>query len=250
MAGSIKLFRQFREWEWYTDVYTKSVFIELLLIASYKDTKWRGIDILRGQAITSRAALAETLEITEQRVRTALAKLQKTGEIVIKSTNKFSIVTICNFDKWQLLNGEEQPTINQQLTSNQPTTNQQLTTYNKVEESKEVNNIDITHTTRTSEEEKFFAQMKRQMTAWQADACRVLGVQQPELQSLVELFEVECRAKGTTHISWKDASSHFIDWGRRQVEKTKKTQVYEKNRDRARTFETNATSASDFYKSV
>ena len=68
--------------------------------------------------------------------------------------------------------------------------------------------------------------MKRGGTQWQEDACRTLKITLPELADLVCQFEVECRAKGTTHISWKDASSHFIDWGRRQVQSRQKQQYY------------------------
>ena len=41
-GGWIKLHRKFKEWEWYQDENTKSVFIHLLLDANHKDKKWRG----------------------------------------------------------------------------------------------------------------------------------------------------------------------------------------------------------------
>lgn len=229
MAGCIKLFRQFREWEWYQDEHVKSVFIELLLTANYKVSRWKGRTIERGQLVTSLGSLQIALGLSIQEIRTALEKLESTGEITKESTNKFSIITICNFDKWQTMNREEQQTNNKQITSQQQTSNNQITneqqsnnnTLISKESNKEINNI--THTTHVcaheGESEKWFAQMKRQFTAWQADACRVLRIDQETLATYIEDFEVECRAKNATHVSWEDITSHFIDWARRQVEK-------------------------------
>ena len=73
----------------------------------------------RGQLITGRLSLKEQTGISEQSIRTAFEKLKSTNEITIKSTNKYSIVTICNYNEYQ----DNKREINQQLTNNQPTTN-------------------------------------------------------------------------------------------------------------------------------
>ena len=83
----------------------------------------------------------------------------------------------------------------------------------------------------SEEEKKWYAQMKRSYTAWQRDACRTLKIDQPTLARLIEDFEVECRTKSTTHISWANITSHFVDWGRRQVEKQQKQESYGKRND-------------------
>ena len=57
--GYIKLFRKMTTWEWYTDIAIKSVFLHCLLQANYKDKKWKGIMIRRGQFVTSYTHLAE-----------------------------------------------------------------------------------------------------------------------------------------------------------------------------------------------
>ena len=41
-GGWIKLYSKFLEWEWYTDVNTKAVFIHLLLTANYEQKKMEG----------------------------------------------------------------------------------------------------------------------------------------------------------------------------------------------------------------
>ena len=58
-----------------------------------------------------------------QEVRTAMNHLELTGHITRKSTNRFSIVTIANWELYQL--EDEQPTNNQQTTNKQLTNNQQ-----------------------------------------------------------------------------------------------------------------------------
>ena len=59
--------------------------------------------------------------MTERATRTALKKLESTSELTIKTTNKFSIVTINNFDDYQDLNDQQNRQQNdQQLTSKRP----------------------------------------------------------------------------------------------------------------------------------
>lgn len=116
----IKLFRKFREWGWYNDGKTKDLFLELLLTANTEDKEWKGIIIKRGQTIVGRKELSKVLGFSEQNIRTSLTKLKSTSEITSKQYNHFSVITINNFDKYQLSTSK--------LTSNQPATNQQLTT--------------------------------------------------------------------------------------------------------------------------
>lgn len=122
----IKLSSRMIDWEWYRDQNTKALFIHCLLKANWKDGKFEGHDIPRGSFVTGRKKLAQELGLSEQEIRTALKHLISTNELTIKKTNKFSIISIVNYEMYQQAN--------QQLTSNQPATNQQLTT---IEEEKE-----------------------------------------------------------------------------------------------------------------
>lgn len=144
MDGWIKLHRKFSEWEWYGKSEMVHLFIHLLLNASHKDISWRGIELKRGELICGRKEISQATGISEQTIRTCLSKLKLTNEITIKSTNKFSIVTVCNYDDYQSrdfeINQQTNQQTNQQLTSNQPATNQQLTTYKNVKNiEKEIN---------------------------------------------------------------------------------------------------------------
>lgn len=124
--GWIKIHRKFTEWGWYGDINTKTVFLHLLLTANYEAKEWQGRTIERGQVVIGRKELGGVLNLSEQNVRTALDKLERTGEITRKPTNKFTIVTICKFDIYQQDNRLSQPTTNQQVTNNQPTTNHNI----------------------------------------------------------------------------------------------------------------------------
>ena len=128
MNGYIKLFRKLTEWEWYTDGDTLRVFLHLLLKANHKDHKWQGQTVSMGQCIIGRKELAKELKMTEARVRKSLLHLKSTNEITIKSTNKYSLVSIVNWEFYQLAEGEPTSKPTSKPTSNQPATNQQLTT--------------------------------------------------------------------------------------------------------------------------
>lgn len=146
MNSWIKLYRKFVEWEWYSDVNCKVVFLHLLLTANHKVKRWQGREIGIGEVVTGRNVLAEEVGLTVQQTRTALKKLCESGEIEIEHTNRFSVIKIVNFQKYQE-KSKNQPTnnqvgnldtqgfksgdtceVNQQITNNQPSDNQQITT--------------------------------------------------------------------------------------------------------------------------
>jgi uncharacterized phage protein (TIGR02220 family) len=55
----------------------------------------------RGQRSTSIKALSEQTGITEKAVRTRIKRLVDGGEIVVKTANKFSLITVVNYDSYQ-----------------------------------------------------------------------------------------------------------------------------------------------------
>lgn len=120
----IKLFSKFVNWEWYKDQNTKSLFIHCLLKANWKEAKFMGETIPRGSFVTSLDSLAKELGLTVQEIRTALKHLISTSEITSKSTNKYRIITVVNYELYQQVNKQT----NSQSTSNQQATNNQLTT--------------------------------------------------------------------------------------------------------------------------
>jgi DNA-binding transcriptional MerR regulator len=124
MSGWIKIHRKFLEWEWFNKSETVHLFIYMLLKANHKNGKWQGIEVKRGQFISSLGNISNATGISIQTIRTILKKLEKTNEIELKSTSQFTIVTICKYECYQ----DENDEANKPLTNNQQTTNKQLTT--------------------------------------------------------------------------------------------------------------------------
>ena len=124
MSGWIKMHRKFLEWEWFNKSEAVHLFLYMLLKANHKSGKWQGIDIERGQFISSLGNISNATGISLQTIRTILKKLEKTNEIELKSTSQYTLVTICKYECYQ---DEIEPT-NKPITSNQQTTNKQLTT--------------------------------------------------------------------------------------------------------------------------
>lgn len=134
--GWIKLHRKILDWEWFTSPSTLQLFIYLLLMANKEDKKWRGILIKRGQLVTSVATISEETKLSTQQVRTSLNRLKSTNEITSKTTNRFTLVTVCKYESYQLYEEVEQQTKQQAL---QQTNNKQIT--NKQQQLKNNKNI-------------------------------------------------------------------------------------------------------------
>jgi len=135
--GWIKLHRGFTKFEWYQDANTMRVFLHLLITANHKKAKWQGNTIGRGQLITSHANLAKDLGLTIQNVRTSLLKLKKSENLTIKSTSKFTLLSVCNYDTYQSGDVPTNTPTNKPLTDDQQTANKPLTTNNNVKNKKE-----------------------------------------------------------------------------------------------------------------
>jgi len=152
MQGFIKLHRKIIEWGWYKKPKTAHLFNHLMIMANHKKNEYQGITVERGQLITGRCKLAFETGLTEQEVRSRLNRLKSTNEITIESTNKNSLITVCNYDYYNNafseINQQINQQANQQLTSNQPATNQQLTTNKNVKNDNNEKNVKKRTTTR------------------------------------------------------------------------------------------------------
>lgn len=130
LNGYIKLFRKLVKWRWYQDSVVKDLFLHCLIFASFRDFNWMDQMLKAGQFVTSYKNLSQELGFSVQQIRTALKKLESTGEITSKSTNKFTVITVVNWANYQsdedYINTESNnPTTNEQQTDNKRTTNEQ-----------------------------------------------------------------------------------------------------------------------------
>lgn len=125
--GWIKVHRELLDSAAWQDPHTGFVWVTLLLKANFADRQLLdGRIIKRGQLIIRQDKLAKELLLGRQTIRTSLLRLEKCGNVITESTNKGTLITICNYGKYQ--------DTNQQLTS-QSETNQQDTPINTCNES-------------------------------------------------------------------------------------------------------------------
>lgn len=115
--GYIKLHRQILEWEWYSNLPARVLFIHCLLKANWQDGEWQGVPYKRGEFITSMRKLAAETGLSVQQVRNTLTNLQKTHEITQRSTPNYTVISIVRYDDYQL---DNTPTNKQ--TTHKPTT--------------------------------------------------------------------------------------------------------------------------------
>lgn len=77
------------------------LFIHCLLKANHKQKDWHGIQIRRGQFVTSLSSLSKELRISERSIRTSIKRLKMTGEVTDRTTNRFRLITITHYDDYQ-----------------------------------------------------------------------------------------------------------------------------------------------------
>lgn len=167
----IKLNRKIISWEWYLNINVKTLFIHCLLKANWKDGKFEGKEVKRGSFVTSLDKLKTETGLSIQQIRTALDKLQSTGEITSKSYSKYRIITVINYEQYQADNKQNNKQDNKQVTSNQQASNKQVTTIEEYKEhirTKEVKKKDKPPISPFEEIEKtdFSEQIKNCLKEW------------------------------------------------------------------------------------
>lgn len=97
----IKLYRSLLDWEWFTDGNVLRLWIYILLKANWKDGKFKGEEIKRGSFVTSYETMMAETKLTKQEIRTALKKLENTGEISKKITSHQQVITVEKYEFMQ-----------------------------------------------------------------------------------------------------------------------------------------------------
>ena len=213
MARWIKLYLEFIKWEWFAKPEMVQLFVWLLLRANPVDKQWRGIRLLRGQVLTTYKEMREETKLTEQKLRTCIGRLKSTNEITCKSTNKYTLITICNYENYQ----DKKAEINEQITNkstnkitnNQRTNNERCTANCTV--TLEDKDIYITTSSARAREDEYIATMKTQQI-WLEAMAKNFGKDVPAIIALLDEFAVSNECRDITHKDIKDARRHFNDW--------------------------------------
>lgn len=99
--GWIKLHRKIKDWEGYPNIKRLGFLVYLLLKINWEDKKWRGILIKRGSFVTSMEKLCLGTGLNERQTRYLISVMRDAGELSIKGTNKYTVISINNFDSYQ-----------------------------------------------------------------------------------------------------------------------------------------------------
>lgn len=97
----IKLDRNIERWRWFKNKNTLIVFLWLLLNANVTEHEFEHEMIHRGEVATSLRNVAMTTGLTIREVRTAFLHLKSTGEVTSRSCNRYQVISIVNYDKYQ-----------------------------------------------------------------------------------------------------------------------------------------------------
>ena len=103
----IKLPRNFVNWSWYHDANMVQLYLYLLLNANVYDVKYNDITIKRGECLVSLNHLSKETGISLQKLRTGLARLQRTKEIEYKKFQNGRIIVLVDFNKFQPIGIDE-----------------------------------------------------------------------------------------------------------------------------------------------
>ncbi len=135
--GFVKIPRTILDWQWYDDEIVSRVYFHILLKVNYKEKNWRGNQIKEGEFITSLEKLKIELNLSIQKIRTALEKLVITNYIELLPTNRYTKIKVLNSDVYDTLPVQSNKPSNSPATVQQQTNNNQSTTTKK--ENKEKN---------------------------------------------------------------------------------------------------------------
>lgn len=219
MCGWIKIDRSLLDWEWFGKAEMIQLLVYLIFKANIEDKKWQGIIVKRGQLVTSVATISADLGLTSQKVRTCLDRLRQSETISIKTTNRFSLITICNYVRYQDFSDLAQQTNNKQITT-----------------TKEYNNINIINNNDDNNacvrEENFSEELKKDQM-WLEVMAKNYGLASTQaVTEWLDKFNTNNQCRDNTHSSLSDYRKHFNDWLRIQIREIKKNQNEQNSKNR------------------
>ena len=104
----------------------KATYVERTAKVGYQD-----VHLVPGEFIFGRHKASQETGLSERKIRTAIDSLRKRQNLTIKTTNKYSIISIVNWAIYQ-----DETTSN--MTSKRPANDQQTTTDKKVKKDKNI----------------------------------------------------------------------------------------------------------------
>lgn len=146
MEGWIKIHRSIEEWEWESNPLMYYFWVRLLVRVNHEDKEWQGEIIPRGSMVTSLSKMSSEFHLSVKQIRVFLERLTKGKQLVVKTTNKWTKITICKYDDYQVVGQAEGQTKGKQMGIKRATT--------KEEKKEEYININLNNAPACTREEK------------------------------------------------------------------------------------------------
>ena len=100
-GGYVKSYRSLIDWEWFTDVNTAHLWTYILLRVNYEPSRFRGIEIKRGEMLESIGTIAKRTGLSVKSVRTALKHLESTGEVACQRARYGMRISVLKYALYQ-----------------------------------------------------------------------------------------------------------------------------------------------------
>lgn len=183
-----------------SDPHALSLWIHLLLLAQHKPSEFifngKLVKLKAGQLLTGRKKLAVNSGISENKIFRLLKVLESEQQIEQQKTNKYTIISITNWHKYQ--SSEQQ--IEQQVNNRRTTGKQQVDTYKndkKIKKEKNDNNINP-ESPKVDPEYKYFKHDNPEINT----DIQVLLKNNEHKSLLTKLSELELRYWINARIEW------------------------------------------------
>lgn len=199
VTGWLKLHRKIKDWEFFTNSECVQLLVYLLCEADEE-----------GCITTTIDQICSDLHLTRQVVRDRLKKLCSTNTSTIKSTNKQTHITLCNFTSY---NGEKSK-VNQQ--TNQYFNQQEKEKVSPTPPIKENNKEKYSSSTTMRAREEFI-QVLKDDRIWGESVELRYQLQPGALIPWIERFALDIQCRDVAHKDIQDAKRHFFDWLRIQL---------------------------------
>lgn len=169
--------------------------IWVLLKASHKERSCtvglQTIDLKPGQFVTGRKKAAAELGYNESMVYRHLKALEQMGNISIEANNKYSVVTVANWGKYQSIEDKS----DQQTNSKRPTNEQQPNTNNNVKNLKKFVAPTVEEVSKYCDERKNFVNPESFIDFYEARGWMIGKCKMKDWKAAVRTWERNARDK-------------------------------------------------------
>mgnify|MGYP007130625289 CR=1 FL=1 len=229
MSGWIKIHREITKHWIFQDAEKFKWWIDMLFLASYEDNKTvignKIVEVKRGQFLGSLSFFMKRWGISKERVINFLRLLQSDGMIDKMSDKNVTLITICNYESYQDVPDNKADNLSDYKVNNLPDNLPDTT-----KEGKEIQEIYISSTAHTCEEEFIRRYREEGDNGMWANTALILHKKIPECKELFERWIVEFQHNGEKHSDYTDFKRHFISWARIAISKESRQQSNGNNR--------------------